>query len=444
MTGTDREAELYERACGCLPGGVSRNIVFRKPHAHYVSRASGCYVTDVNGVQRADFANNIASLIHGHAHPAVVEAACDQIRRGTAFTIGTEAEIRLAELLCARVPGFSKIRFLNSGTEAVLSMIKTARAFTGRPKIAKAEGAYHGSYDFAEVSQNSDPSNWGSPDRPHSVRTVHGTPQGVLDDVVVFPYNDVERTLRILDRHADQIACVLLDPVTHRIGMVNATDEFVRQVHAWTRRNGALLAFDEVICFRVGYDGAQGNYDVVPDLTSLGKLIGGGFPVGAFAGRDDVMSVLDPRSTNFRFPLSGTFSANPVSMTAGRVALELFDRAAVTQLNATTAIARKQVLEAATVAGVPVSITGRGSLFKVHFREAAPTTYREAYEDNRAKRVLAAFVEHVYEQGAILIYSGSCAISTVTTQQEIDLLSEAMLSGFRHVAPELRETGGSA
>jgi glutamate-1-semialdehyde 2,1-aminomutase len=369
-----------------------------------------------------------------------VEAVCAQIRQGTAFTVGTEAEIRLAELLCGRVPGFGKIRFLNSGTEAVLSMIKTARAFTGRPKIAKAEGAYHGSYDVAEVSQNSSPANWGSADRPNSVPTVPGTPKGVLDDVVVFPFNDVQRTLAILDRHAGEIACVLLDPVTHRIGMVPATDEFVEALFAWTRRNGALLAFDEVICFRVRHDGAQGKYRVVPDLTSLGKMIGGGFPVGAFAGRDDVMSVLDPRSPDFKFPLSGTFSANPVSMTAGRVAMERFDREAVDRLNDLTETAKKQILQAASVAGVPACITGRGSLFKIHFRKTPPTDYRQAYEGEGAKKRLALFVDHLYEKGAIIIYSGSCALSTVTTQREVDLLAEAALSGFRLIRPQLNLT----
>ncbi|MBU1357042.1 MAG: aspartate aminotransferase family protein [Candidatus Edwardsbacteria bacterium] len=435
---TNTEEALYKRACECLPGGVSRNLVYRKPHPFYVSSASGCYVTDINGVKHVDFANNIASLIHGHAHPAIVEAVCAQIRRGTAFTIGTEVEIQLAELLCNRVPGFQKIRFVNSGTEAVMAMIKTARAFTGKPKIAKAEGGYHGSYDCAETSQSANPSNWGNPDLPNKVPNVYGTPQGVLDDVVIYPFNDIERTIKILDRYAGEIACVIVDPIPHRIGMIKASQEFVEAIHAWTRQNGALLAFDEVICFRVNYQGAQGNYTVAPDLTSLGKIIGGGFPIGAFAGRDDVMSVLDPGHNSFRFPLSGTFSANPVSMTAGRVAMEMFDRQAVNKLNVTAQIARKQIFEAAQVAGLPICITGEGSMFKIHFRENPPTTYRESYEDEKAKKIINLFLEHLYQKGVIIINSCSCVFSTVVTQKEIDLLSEAALSGFRHIKPYLK------
>lgn len=438
LAGQNSEEALYKRACEYLPGGVSRNVIFRKPHPFYVSSASGCYVTDINGVKRVDFANNIASLIHGHAHPAIVEAVCDQIRKGTAFTIGTEVEIQLAQLLCDRVPGFQKIRFVNSGTEAVMAMIKTARAFTGRPKIAKAEGGYHGSYDCAEVSQSANPSNWGSPDLPNKVPQVYGTPQGVLNDVVIYPFNDIERTINILDRHADQIACVILDPVPHRIGMIKARAEFVEALHDWTRKNGALLAFDEVICFRVNYQGAQGNYKVAPDLTSLGKIIGGGFPVGAFAGRSDVMEVLDPVSSSFKFPLSGTFSANPVSMTAGRVAMEMFDREAVTKLNAVAQVARKQLSEAARIAGIPACITGDGSMFKIHFCDEPPTTYRETYEDDRAKKIINMFLEHLYEKGVMIINSCSCVFSTVVTQKEIDILSEAALSGFKHIKPYLK------
>ncbi len=437
QTDLKTDESIYSEACKVLSGGISRNVHFRKPHPHYVSHAEGCYVTDIHGVKRVDFANNIASLIHGHAHPAIVSAACEQISRGTAFTLASEIEIDLAKLLCNRVPGFDKIRFVNSGTEAVMAMIKTARAFTGKPKIAKAEGAYHGSYDVAEVSQSSTPVNWGDLNQPQSVPLVHGTPQGVLNDVVIFPFNDVERTINILNRHASELACVLIDPVPHRIGLIPASQEFISAVFDWTRQNNVLLCFDEVICFRVNYEGAQQDYPQKPDLTSMGKLIGGGFPIGAFAGRNDVMEVLDPRSSKFRFPLSGTFSANPVSMAAGKVALELFDRKAVLKINETTAKARKQIEEAVKTADVPVCLTGGGSLFKVHFRQTPPLSYRDGYEDEQTKKIVNAFIDHLYENGVMIVNSCSCVFSTMVTQKEVDMLSDAMLSGFRHVKPML-------
>ncbi len=433
-----KEEELYEKACKVLPGGISRNVVFRKPHPFYVSEAKGCYVTDINGNKKVDYANNIASLIHGHAHPQIIEAVYKQMQKGTAYTIGTEIEIEHATLLCNRVPGFDKIRFMNSGTEAVMAMIKAARAFTGKPKIAKAEGGYHGSFDTAEVSQSSSPATWGDIDNPRSVAHVVGTPQAVLDNVVVYHYNDIERTINILNRHAGEIACVLIDPVPHRIGMVQATPEFVEALYKWTRENGALLCFDEVICFRADYEGAQSAYSVRPDLTSMGKIIGGGFPIGAFAGRADIMNILDPGGSDFRFPLSGTFSANPISMTAGKVAMEMLDREAMIKLNNFSQIAINQIKEAGKIAGIPLSITGKGSMFKVHFREVAPKNYRESYEDAHTKMIMNMFLEKMYEEGVIMINSCSCVLSTVIGQPEIDLLSDAMLKSFRHIKPHLQ------
>ncbi|RVC58515.1 aminotransferase class III-fold pyridoxal phosphate-dependent enzyme, partial [Mesorhizobium sp. M00.F.Ca.ET.038.03.1.1] len=333
-TDISKSAALFERAKSVLPGGCSRNTILRKPHPIYAERGQGCHVYDVEGVRRTDFANNIASLIHGHAHPAVVAAVSKQLAKGTAFTLGTEAEIDYAEYIRSRNPAFERIRFVNSGTEAVMASLKAARAFTGRPKIAKVEGAYHGLYDYAEASQTAKPDNWGQPERPSSVAVSRGTPQRLLDDVVVIPFNDVQRALEILDEHRDQLACVLVDLLPHRIGVVQAAEDFIQALRRWTEHNGALLIFDEVITFRSKFGGAQQWYDVQPDITALGKMIGGGFPVGAIAGSADVMEVLNPLNGPAPFPLSGTFSANPITMIAGHTAMKLYDREAVDRLNA--------------------------------------------------------------------------------------------------------------
>lgn len=433
------EQELYERACRVMPGGVSRNVLYRQPHPHYVAKASGCYITDVNGNTIIDFANNIASMIHGHAHPAIVDAVTSQLMKGTAFTLGTEVEVDFAQLLCDRVPGFEKVRFVNSGTEAVMSMIKAARAYTGKPKIAKAEGGYHGSFDTAEVSQSASPDKWGSINAPESVPHVHGTPKGVTENVVIFPFNDTERTINILDQHAGEIACVLIDPVPHRIGLIKGEDGFIEAVYNWARRNNALLCFDEVICFRANYQGAQALFNIKPDITALGKIIGGGFPIGAIAGSNEVMKVLDPKDSDFRFPLSGTFSANPISMIAGKVAMQMLDRDAMEKLEKLTKQAVKQVLEAGNIADIPLSITECGSMFKLHFKEKPSNSYRDNYEDANAKKIIRLFLEHLYEKGIIIINSCSCVLSTVITQKEIDILSEALLSGFKHIKPYLHE-----
>jgi glutamate-1-semialdehyde 2,1-aminomutase len=432
-TTSSRSADLYERAQRVLPGGVSRNTVLRDPHPLYADHAAGCRVWDVEGTARYDFSNNMASLIHGHAHPAVVAAVTEQLAKGTAFTIGTEVEIAYAEDLCARNQGFEKLRFVNSGTEAVMGMLKAARAFTGRAKIAKVEGAYHGLYDYAEVSQTSRPESWGDADRPNSVPVAHGTPRGALDDVVVLPFNDVERARALLDAHADELACVLIDPMPHRVGLNPVQAPFVEFLREWTAAHGALLVFDEVITFRSEYGGAQEWYSVRPDLTAMGKAIGGGFPVGALAGRAEVMDVMNPRRTPLLFPHSGTFSANPITLTAGRVAMALFDREAVARLNALGRRAKEGIEAAIARTGARACVTGGGSMFRVHFKPDAPLNYREAFQAPEEVARMKAMLDHLFDAGFLMINTCAFTLSTPMGEDEVDALVEAMEQGFRKI-----------
>jgi glutamate-1-semialdehyde 2,1-aminomutase len=312
--------------------------------------------------------------------------------------------------------------------------LKAARAFTGRPKIAKLEGAYHGLYDYVEVSQDSGPGNWGPIDRPNRVPLVHGTPASALDEVVVIPFNDTERALRLLDEHRNDLACVLLDLMPHRAGLVLADPEFVRAIRDWTHKHGVLLALDEVITYRCEYAGLQSRYGLRPDLTALGKMIGGGFPIGAVAGRADVMDVLNPRAPRLLFPHAGTFSGNPVSLTAGLVAMEKFDAAAVARLNALADRARRGIERAITETGASACITGAGSMFRVHMKAKAPTNYRESYASPEETRRLRTLLAHLSEEGFVLINSGSSALSTPMGEAEVDALVDAMRSGFERVA----------
>lgn len=421
-------AALYSRALRVLPGGVSRNTVLRRPHPLYVDHAAGCRVTDIEGVERVDFANNMASLIHGHATPRIVAAVEEQLRRGTAFTLGTEVEILYAEHMVERNVGFEKVRFVNSGTEAVMGMLKAARAFTGRHKIAKVEGSYHGLYDYAEISQTSQPSNWGSDDRPVPIPVAHGTPPGVLDEVVVIPFNDPERALAILNSQPGSIAGVLLDPMPHRVGLIPASDEFVAVLREWTEADGSLLLFDEVITFRSEYGGAQEWYGAQPDLTAMGKLIGGGFPVGAIAGRSDIMEVMNPLSDKLLFPHSGTFSANPVTMTAGLTAMEMYDSAAVDYVNLLAERARQGIRSAIERTGAEASVTGRGSMFRVHMKSSPPTDYRDAFMSRDESLRLNSLLEHLLDSGFLMINTCSGATSTAMGNHEVDALVAAVAS----------------
>ncbi len=429
-TNTSRSAELYERAQRVMPGGVSRNTVLRAPHPAYADRGVGCRLIDLDGVERIDYSNNMASLIHGHAFAPIVDAVTEQLTRGSAFMLATESEVHFAEHLCSRSPAFERVRFMNSGTEAIMVSLKAARAFTGRPMIAKVEGAYHGGYDYAEVSQAPNPDTWGHEDRPASVPLAHGTPRSALDDVVILPFNDIERSISRLNEHKDELACVLIDLMPHRVGLNPVEPAYVEAIDRWAKQHGALLVLDEVITFRTEVGGLQSRYDIAPDLTAMGKMIGGGFPVGAVAGRAEVMEVFNATTPTIRFPHSGTFSANPVTMTAGLVALEAFDAPAVARLNALGDRLRDGIAGAIERAGATGCVTGTGSMFRVHMKARPPRNFREAYMTRDEIARLKVMLDHLFDDGFLMINTCSGTLSTPMTETEIDALIGSIETGF--------------
>ncbi|MCJ8325340.1 MAG: aspartate aminotransferase family protein [Hyphomicrobiales bacterium] len=433
MTDNSKSAALFDRAIKVLPGGISRNAIMRKPYPFYADFGNGCRITDIEGVERIDFANNMASLIHGHNHAELNEAIKHQLDKGTAFTMGTEAEVKYAEYMIERYDSFEKIRFVNSGTEAIMAAIRASRAYTGRTKIAKAEGSYHGAYDYAEVSENSRPDNWGELEAPNNNPVVFNTPISALDEVVVFPFNDVERAINILEQNSQDLACVIIDVIPHRIGFIPADKEFVEALGAWAKKNKILLVFDEVITLRSDIGGAQSWFDVKPDLTAMGKMIGGGFPVGALAGSNEVMQVLNPLVKKTLFPHSGTFSANPLVMVAGLKAMQLFESQEVSRLNALAANLIKQISEAISIAGVPVSVTGAGSVAKIHMMGKPPNSYRDHFKTPQMKNLEHKLIEYMAANGVLMIGTCSLALSTAMTNAEIDQFSETFLSALREL-----------
>ncbi len=431
---TTRSESLFARARKVLAGGVSRNTVLRGPHPPYADFGRGCRITDLDGNSRIDFSNNMASLIHGHAFPPIIEAVTAQLQRGSAFMMATEAEVRYAEHLAGRSAAFERLRFVNSGTEALMAALKAARAFTNRAKVAKVEGAYHGGYDYAEVSQEPKPENWGSIDHPNSVPLTHGSPQSALQDVLVMPANDVDRAIAILDAHRSEVACVLLDLMPHRAGLRPADPAFIAAIREWTERNGALLVLDEVITFRTEVGGMQQRYGLRADLTALGKIIGGGFPVGALAGRADVMDVMNPQASKLLYPLSGTFSANPVTMTAGLAAMQHYDAAAVARLNALAERAMHGIREAIGRTNAEACVTGTGSMFRVHMKRTPPLDYRQQFLSADESKRLKLLLEHLFQEGFLMINTCSATLSTPMTEVEIDALVDAVEGGLRRIA----------
>lgn len=429
----EKSGNLYQRALKSLPGGNTRTTVFMKPFPIYAASGAGCRVWDLDGNEYIDCINNFTSLIHGHAHPTLIEAATKQLALGSAFGMPTESEVDLAELLADRLPAVDQVRFANSGTEAVMMALKAARAFTGRPKIAKCEGAYHGSYDYAEVSLDPTPSAWGG-NAPVSVAYAKGTPDNVLADVVTIPFNDIEAAVSLIREHGPELACVLVDPMPNRAGLVPADKAYIEALREVTREVGALLIFDEVITFRLGYHGAQGLWDIQPDLTTLGKIIGGGFPVGAIAGRKEFMSVFDPSSGKPALPHGGTFSANPVTMRAGIAAMELLDKAAFARLDTIGQAVRDGIDAAFRKTGVPGGTVGLGSLLKIHFTDRQIRDYRSAYLNEAETKRQAVFNAGLLNRGIFAANYGLMALSLPMTDADLDTIVEAAAASLHEVA----------
>ena len=421
-----QSAQNFERAKAVLPGGNSRSTIDLKPHPIYLTHGQGSVVYDVDGNEYLDFINNYTSLIHGHAYPAVTEAVTKQLPLGTAYSFATIQEIEHAELICGRIPGFDKIRFCNSGSEAVMNAIKAARAFTGRPKIAKCEGAYHGSYDFAEVSLSTGPDDWGQ-NEPVAKAYSKGTPQGVLDDVVVVPYHDEVATEQLLKRNAGEIAAIVYDPVSSRVGMISPTQAYFDMLVEFCEANSVLLIFDEVIAFRLGYEGAQGVHGVTPDLTALGKIIGGGFPVGAVAGRADVMGVFEECGG---LPHGGTFNANPVTMAAGMATMQSMTRQAFDSLNAMGERGRNEFYEDFKRAGIKAQVSGQGSLMRLHLTDRPLTSYQSVYPKPEESKRMLALHHHLLNAGVYIAPYGLLCLSTANTWDEVQQLIDAVIAGL--------------
>ncbi len=370
-----RSRALDARAQRVMPGGNTRHSIALDPYPAYVAHGAGCRVTDVEGETRIDFLNNFTSLIHGHADPDTTRAVHTQIDRGTAFASPTEHDVALAELIVERVPAVEQVRFCNSGSEAVMLAIKVARAFTGRPKIAKIEGAYHGLYDYAQVSEAATPDTWGPPDTPVGV-VEPGTSPHVKDDVVVMPWNDADACERLIATHKASLAAVLVDAMPLGISMIPPQAGFLERLRDVCRRYGVLLVGDEVLTFRLGYHGAFALHGITPDVVAMGKIIGGGFPVGAVGGRADVMAVFD-HTRGMRVHHGGTYNANPVTMTAGLATMRQMTPDAYARLDTLGDSLRARLRAMLARRGTPAQVFGRGSLFCVRLTSDPLRNYRD-------------------------------------------------------------------
>ena len=396
---SERSEELFARACTVIPGGVDSPVrafgaVGGTPP--FVVRGEGAYVVDADGHRYLDYVQSWGALLFGHARAEIVRAAAEAAARGTSFGAPTEGEVRLAEGIVRAVPSVDMVRLVSSGTEAAMSALRLARGFTGRERILKFEGCYHGHADALLAAAGSGVATLGLPGSA-------GVTAGAVEDTIVLPYNDFEGLDEAFDHVGEQIACVIVEPMAANMGVVAPAEGFLERLRTACDEHGALLVFDEVITgFRVAWGGAQSLYGIVPDLTVLGKVMGGGFPCAAFGGRRDVMERLAPLGPVYQ---AGTLSGNPVAVAAGIASLDLArEEDPYTELERRGAILADGLRACFADAGVAATVNRATTLLSVFFTEGAVTDYAGARAADHER--YARFFHGMLRRGVALAPSG--------------------------------------
>ena len=423
---------LDARARRSLPGGDTRWATYYQPYPAYMVRGEGCTLTDADGNQYLDFQNNYTSLVHGHAHPAITAAIQQQAANSVVYGAPAAQQFELADLITSRLPGVDQLRFTNSGTEANMMAMRAARAFTGKPVILKMDGGYHGSHDMAEVNITPDLSGSRLP-----VPRVEadGVPNAVLGAVAVARFNDLESVDEVLNTHAGQVAAIITEPLMNTAGIILPDEGFLAGLRALADRYGALLIFDEVVTMRLHAGGYQGKSGVLPDLTALGKLIGGGLPIGAFGGRADIMSLYDPARPN-GFHHSGTFNGNPLTMAAGIASVNALTPQAIAHINQLGATLRKGMDEAFVEAGIHGHTTGEGSLAYVHWTADKITSAADVVRWKQKAAELPRLLHmELLNRGIFAANRGLFNLSTPMTGKGIDQSLEAFCAALFTLKP---------
>jgi glutamate-1-semialdehyde 2,1-aminomutase len=428
---TAASRRFFAEARQYMPGGDSRSTLFYRPYPAVMERGEGCWLVDLDGNRLLDFTGNHSVLIHGYAHPVVREAVERQLRKGTCFPGSSEPQLEFARLLCQRMPSVERIRFTNSGTEAALNAIRAARGFTGRNKIAKVEGGYHGTADDVMVSIHPPATEAGQRSRPRASAHAKGVPPEIVENVVIIPFNDVEAARQVIEAEASDLAAVVVEPLLGSAGMIPAERAYLEMLQEVTRHFGILLVLDEVVSLRVAYGGAQEYFGLRPDLTIFGKMIGGGFPLGAFGGRADIMALFDPSAGRPVIPHPGSHNANPIGIVAGMATLELLTRPVLDRLNTRAEAFRIDLAAAFAEAGVPVQITGLGSLFAMHLTQQPVRSYRDTLEaDTNLRHQLFL---GLFNEGVLIDPRGVGNLSTALGEEEMQQFGRALRTVFGRV-----------
>jgi glutamate-1-semialdehyde 2,1-aminomutase len=414
----DHSRQLYRRARALIPGGVNSPVRACKSVGEeplFIDRAIGCFLYDADGNRYIDYVGSWGPMILGHRHASVMSAIEAALDRGTSFGAPTDLEIELAERVIAAVPSIDSVRMVNSGTEATMSAVRLARGFTGRDRIVKFDGCYHGHGDTLLVAAGSGVATLAIPGSP-------GIPESVAADTLSLPYNDIGAVERVFAEQGDRIAAVIVEPVAGNMGMVPPEPGFLQGLRQLTRSSGALLIFDEVMSgFRVAYGGAQALYDVTPDLTTLGKIIGGGMPVGAYGGRKEIMDRVAPEGPVYQ---AGTLSGNPVAMAAGLATLtEIGQSGFYDALEEKAARLAQGLSSAVAEGGIPVRLTRVGSMMGLFFTDREVKNFEDAKTCDLER--FAAFYRGMLSRGIYLAPSQFEAMF-VSSAHNVDFIDETV------------------
>lgn len=424
-----KSKEMFEQAQKLIPGGVNSPVRAFKSvgmNPPFIARATGSHMWDVDGNEYIDYVCSWGPLILGHRHPAVINALQSSLERGTTYGAPTDLELTLAEMVVDALPSVEMVRMVNSGTEATMSALRLARAYTNRNKIVKFEGNYHGHHDSLLIKA-------GSGALTHGVPTSPGVPQNIADSTINARYNDLEFLKKIFNEVGSDIAAVIVEPMAGNMGVVPPAEGFLEGLRNICTQYGALLIFDEVITgFRLSYGGAQAYYGVMPDLTCLGKIIGGGLPVGAYGGRKEIMQMVSPAGPVYQ---AGTLSGNPLAMTAGIATLAQLQQSGVyEELNRKATLLAQGLSQAANAAGVEVSFNRVQSLQTCFFTKQAVNDYASATSSDTER--YAIFFRSMLEQGIYLAPAQfeACFVSTAHTENDIERTIEAAFKAYKAVA----------
>jgi glutamate-1-semialdehyde 2,1-aminomutase len=390
----ERSVADYQEAVKVIPGGVNSPVrAFKSVGLNpiFIEQGQGSVVTDVDGNRYIDYICSWGPLILGHAHPDVVNKVKETAEKGTSFGAPTELETKMAKMVTERMPSVDIVRMVNSGTEATMSAIRLARAYTKRTKILKFEGSYHGHSDSLLIKAGSGVATLGLPDSP-------GVPMDLAQSTLTVPYNDLDSVRLAFEKFGEEIAAVIVEPVAGNMGVVPPQPGFLEGIREITEQYGTVLIFDEVMTgFRVDYYSAQGRYNVMPDLTTMGKVIGGGLPVGAFGGKREIMEMIAPVGPVYQ---AGTLSGNPLAMAAGTATLEAMTPQAYEELEKKGAMLEEGMKQNAEEAGVPHHINRVGSMVCLFFTDEEVTSYEQAKSSDTG--LFASYYKNMLEEGILL------------------------------------------